>query len=482
MKKLILIAVLTCALVLGIVATVSADNGPHGSFSATTDACANCHRAHSATSGSNGLLVDVNPEALCVSCHDGTGASTDVESGTYHAGISNAPNGAEGTDGGSLFGGGFTTALMATEWSGATTANAAFNATSQPVTSTHSLGVQGQVYGSGAVNSANAAMTLECTSCHDPHGNSGYAMSANATGATATVGGTSTPAWSWSVNTPAVRVASYRLLRFQPQGSGGFTAPTASNWSGGAFPVTGTTSGWTVPDAIAADGSEWYTLGNTGAFAVGDYNAGNGTNAYNVTAAVTGGTARNYINAAVNTAYFCAQCHDRYFANTRLRNNTDKSAYCGTPLAAGETVGVTVLTIYADADNAAPWIHPVDATRCEPITDAVTGALTGWGDNGGTGDTVHAFMHSSGDVIRASADGTYVPSSVANMTAPTSLGRSCMACHVAHGTTAAMTADAAAANLATGANAEGDSTLLRMDNRSICLRCHASAVGFTVAP
>ena len=85
-------------------------------------------------------------------------------------------------------------------------------------------------------------------------------------------------------------------------------------------------------------------------------------------------------------------------------------------------------------------------------------------------------------MIRASADGTYVPSSVANMTAPTSLGRSCMACHVAHGTTAAMTADAAAANLATGANAEGDSTLLRMDNRSICLRCHASAVGFTVAP
>ena len=82
MKKLMLIAVLTCALVLGIVATVSADNGPHGSFTATTDACANCHRAHSAAYGSNGLLVN-NAEALCLSCHDGTGASTNVEGGVY---------------------------------------------------------------------------------------------------------------------------------------------------------------------------------------------------------------------------------------------------------------------------------------------------------------------------------------------------------------------------------------------------------------
>ena len=210
MKKLMLIAVLTCALVLGIVATVSADNGPHGSFTATTDACANCHRAHSAAYGSNGLLIN-NPEALCLSCHDGTGASTNVEGGVYLAGISTAPNGAEGTDGASLFGGGFQTALMATAWSGAVTANPAFDATSRPATSTHSLGAQGIIYGSGGVNAVQATMAIECTSCHDPHGNAGYTMTANTT------------TFTWTA--AATRVPTYRLLRFQPAGLGRFHRP-----------------------------------------------------------------------------------------------------------------------------------------------------------------------------------------------------------------------------------------------------------------
>ena len=311
MKKLILASVLTCVLLLAMVSTVLADNGPHGSFTPTTDACANCHRAHSAQSGSNALLIRADAETLCLSCHNGSGASTDVVNGVYHAGISPLPNGAEGTDGASMFGGGFTNTLMATAWSGAATANPAFNAVSRPATSTHSLGVQGIVYGSGGINAIEATMTMECTSCHDPHGNAGFQMTANTTN------------FSWTAS--ATKVASYRLLRFQPQGSGGFTAPATSNWSGGAFPLSGTTSGWTVPDAIATNGAEWYTLGTTNAFAVGDYNAGNATNVYNVDAA------HNYINAASNVAYFCAQCHDRYFANTRLRNNTDASALLRRP-------------------------------------------------------------------------------------------------------------------------------------------------------
>jgi predicted CXXCH cytochrome family protein len=36
--------------------------------------------------------------------------------------------------------------------------------------------------------------------------------------------------------------------------------------------------------------------------------------------------------------------------------------------------------------------------------------------------------------------------------------------------------------LANGASLAADSALLRMDNRSTCLRCHAGAVNFTVAP
>lgn len=459
MKKILLALAICSLFVFALITTVMADNGPHGSFTASTDACAGCHRVHTAQYGSNSLLV-ADPEALCLSCHDGLGAGTNVEDGVYSQAGSDVytgtPNGAvEGTDGASLFGGGFVNALMATTWSGAATANPAFNATSKPTTSHHDLGTSGTVWGSGANNSVAGTYVLECTSCHDPHGTAGWLN-----------GPVTTPP------TPATRVASYRLLRWQPQGSAGFTAPTtAVNWSGGAFPsnnlASGATTGWLVPDNFAALGSEWYTIGTTAAFAVGDYNAGNANNVYNVKNPTAAGT-NTYIPAAVNTAFFCAQCHDRYFNNSRLRNNTDASVYCGAPVAGVVVNGVT-LTVYPDADGVAPWIHPVDPIRCEAVVSATTGLLTGWGDNGPSGDNTYMYRHSSGD-IRLSMDGTTAAG------AGTSVSRSCVACHVAHGTTAEATALAASATLA------HDSALLRMDNRAICLRCHASSVNFTVAP
>lgn len=457
MKKLLIALVFSSLLVLGIAVSVMADNGPHGGFTATTDACASCHRAHSAQYGSNALLIS-NPETLCMSCHDGTGAGTNVHDGVYSQAGSNTYNGAvEGTDGASLFAGGFVNTLMATAWSGAVTANPLFNAVSRPASSVHNVSVSGTVWGSGIANSPNGALTLECTSCHDPHGKSG-----------------------WDVTTtPDTKVASYRLLRWQPQGSGGFTPPAAVvNWSGGAFPVNDATTpvaGWLVPDNFAALGTEWYTIGTTAAFAVGDYNAGNANNVYNTRNPAAAGTA-TYIPAATNTAYFCAQCHDRYFANSRLRNNTDASVFCGAPVAGVIVNGIT-LPVFADADGVAPWIHPTQPTVCEPVISTTTGLLTGWGDNRSTGDTVYTFMHSSGDVLRTSMDGTYP------IGAGTSVSRSCVACHVSHGTSAQMTAFASDATVAIVAGADvNNSTLLRMDNRSVCLRCHATTVNFTVGP
>jgi predicted CXXCH cytochrome family protein len=54
-----------------------------GGFTNTTDACASCHRAHSAISSDGMLLVAPDVWSLCISCHDGTGAYTDVVNGNY---------------------------------------------------------------------------------------------------------------------------------------------------------------------------------------------------------------------------------------------------------------------------------------------------------------------------------------------------------------------------------------------------------------
>lgn len=479
MKKILIALALGIVLVLAFATVAFADNGPHGSFTATTDACASCHRIHSAQFGSNALLI-MDPEALCLSCHDGLGAGTNVEDGVYMQSGSDAHTGVaggaiEGTDGASLFGGGFVNTLMATAWSGAATANPAFNAISRPATSRHDVGVTGTVWGSGAVNTPSGSMILECTSCHDPHGTAGYT---NATASTTVCNPALLPG-----DPCTKKIASYRLLRWQPQGSGGFNAPaTAVNWSGGVLPTGGTgasaTSGWTVPDNFAVIGTEWYTLGTTGAFAVGDYNAGNANNVYNLKNA-TAAEVNTYIPAAVNQPMFCGQCHDRYLNNSRLRNNTDASVYCGNPLNGTTPLPGNATLFYPylpDVDGVAPYIHPVDPIRCQAVVSATTGLITGWGDNGDSGDAVYMYRHASGD-IRLSMD-----QSTAAGTGAT-VSRACAACHVSHGTSSAMTSLASDATLtAVAGNDVNNSTLLRMDNRSLCLRCHASTVNFTVAP
>jgi predicted CXXCH cytochrome family protein len=485
MKKLLFAVVFGLLLIAAISTIALADNGPHGSFTASTDACASCHRAHSAQYGGNALLI-MAPDLLCLSCHDGSGAGTNVEDGVYsQAGADTYYPGAgvtvEGLDAASLLGGGFTNALMATTWSGAATANSAFDAVSATTTSVHTHdGTSGTVWGSGAANSANGTYSMECVSCHDPHGTAGWNVSALADG-------------------DDTRVATYRLLRWQPSGSNGFTSPGSVNWSGGAFPISdmGTAAGtdvpgWTVPDNFPTIGTEWYTIGDETdisrcgqpttnpcgtPFAVGDYSAGTTNIVY--LPDDSAGAAKNYIPAAVNVAYFCAQCHDRYFANSSLRNNTDASAYCGEPGSAS-----AVLPDYPDADGLAPWIHPNDSTRCQPVLNAAGTLLVSWGDNAASGDTIYAFMHSSGDSLRIAADGT---GTVAG-TATQAVKRSCVACHVAHGTSAQMTTFAGTADplpnppMGGGGSLAGGSTLLRMDNRSICLRCHAGTVNYTVGP
>jgi predicted CXXCH cytochrome family protein len=163
-----------CIVVAAVFATAgiaSADGGPHeGTFGLTTDACAGCHRAHTAQAAK--LLKDSSQYDLCMSCHaDGVGADTNVADGTYYGTTA-------GDNGYGLRGGGFTTALMNTAMGDVGTT---FDEDGTPVaiTSKHTIGDASTIawgaWVSGDANdSKGKTMTLECGSCHNPHGNGHY--------------------------------------------------------------------------------------------------------------------------------------------------------------------------------------------------------------------------------------------------------------------------------------------------------------------
>lgn len=167
MKKLLLSIVFALGLTLGTVLASSADNGPHGGFNAaTTDSCAGCHRAH--TSAAQKLLMTSTAD-LCESCHGTTanGADTNVWDGVYTGLDTVNESPVEGTVNHGLKGGGFTNALMDTSLSG--------SAASAATTSAHSIdGNPVTSWGSGAIGTgAGQTITMDCGSCHNPHGNSG---------------------------------------------------------------------------------------------------------------------------------------------------------------------------------------------------------------------------------------------------------------------------------------------------------------------
>lgn len=165
MKKM-LIFTLSAVLTLSFAIVIaSADNGPHGGYTATTDACAGCHRAHTASEAN--LLIAQVPN-LCITCHGnvGAGADTNVEDGIYLERDGNTESPSEGVTSRGLKGGGFVNALIDTNWD--------LVAASASVTSMHTFnGTAGIMWGNGAINSgagqSNVAMT--CTYCHNPHGN-----------------------------------------------------------------------------------------------------------------------------------------------------------------------------------------------------------------------------------------------------------------------------------------------------------------------
>jgi predicted CXXCH cytochrome family protein len=228
-----------------------ADNGPHGGYTATTDACAGCHRSHTAASGKL-LLADV--PNLCYDCHGsaGTGADTNVVDGVYLArdGVSETPP--EGVDTRGLKGGGFVNALMNTDRDAV--------AVSAPATSSHLVnGSTGIAWGNGAIGSgAGASISLSCTSCHDPHGRAS-----------------------------STHAATYRLLR---------SVPLSSNASLNVDVTDEVTKTYTVVSAT----NDYF----------GEPYAGPG----NIVPTPAPGVTPIPASKAQDLSYWCVECHTRYMA------------------------------------------------------------------------------------------------------------------------------------------------------------------------
>jgi predicted CXXCH cytochrome family protein len=172
---------------MGGVGPAQADNGKHistaqgasvvgGLVNNAGGRCAGCHRAHTAKAE---YLLKVAQPQLCYSCHaDGGGASTNVVSGVI---MDTAQ---------ALRGGGFEKALigsaLATKDTGVldsagrmTTSNQTVPVLANGVTTTSKHLIDGvtagTAYGNGTdASGAGKSLTLECGSCHDPHGNGNY--------------------------------------------------------------------------------------------------------------------------------------------------------------------------------------------------------------------------------------------------------------------------------------------------------------------
>ncbi len=426
-----------------------ADGGPHvkilnnGSAGLTSDNCAGCHRAHIAQGA---FLLKEEEPAHCLSCHgtSGTGATTNVADGVQYALAAAGGDTLRGAELGALRGGGFVQARIgsgsavglsyATVSSGVTyyrrETKVPALATGQAITSAH-LNVTtpgtSTAWGNGALNSGAGAtgVTLECTNCHNPHGNGNYRilnpMPSDGTGplveATTSVAVTDAPL------TAAIQAGTdarnYTII--QVKGTADYIDiddTSAYNWQ--PNPAYDPASYLLTASQVAAA----QAAGGYGATA-GDYlhrkvpwNAGNqvaGTSSAPSANDAPNGLPSTF-NAQINA--WCATCHTRY------------------------TTSTTALT----------------STTSSPSNNSAIAYPRGSGPyNTDSGDTIFKYRHS------------------------TTSNKPCTTCHVAHGSNAQMTgfnsthesypAAGGSANDPTVA-ANADSRLLKADNRGTCQLCH----------
>jgi len=460
-----------------------ADNGPHvstafgsldgsgnvvqspGENNVNTDRCAGCHRAHTAQGAF--LLASGDASQLCYSCHGtaGVGATTDVVDGVQYSTADRT-----GAIAGALRGGGFSQAEignasvvianssrgLSPDKSKTVIAVGAQTAT----TSAHTVNASnalvawgGGAPGSGVGTSLSGANALECTSCHDPHGN-----------------------------------GNYRILRPVPVGAP--TGTAAVTISDSATKVYTTTNYWLVddPNSATVNGptgtpntsaflgsiSSWCAtchsriLSPSGGYAEALVSVNSGATSY--TATFTGGSANFAVTSSMPTV-----------------NVGDTVAFTGITAtnapAANLVPGFATNVLYRVFSISGTTItvgNPAGTSALKPTT-GYNGTATFVLGSQTTADGNFMFRHRSdngtislqtGVTTRGvpfNADGT------PNMNILGFNNPNCLTCHVAHGSNVTMGGDGNTSFSSTVKNPDGsagDSYLLRVANRGICRMCH----------
>jgi predicted CXXCH cytochrome family protein len=420
----------------------------HGQWSDTVEACARCHRTH--TAAGDDLLIYASKDTLCLFCHgsDAGPAQTNVIDGLLRYNSA------------SLRGGGFTNATMNTAESipisagdlwrfpvaaddgsdeTPSTADDYAGAGSAATTSKHTLGISALIWGQGyqaddpgtpevdeslLPNAGSGSTTLECVSCHDPH----------------------------AFN------KTYRMLKKQPVGStiGGHGSPVFAM----------------VTDQL--EWAQWNPTSNILSYTIDDYTEAE----YASPDVLDDAGNAEMVGAAVKYSQqiqtWCASCHTRYHA--------EKVGY-GAPGSTALTYEVQMYDAAGDPimdDNGTPGDDSDDFLVTETRTDEI-----------------FTFRHKTGDAMidsNTSSSCGYDGADCHGTGQDANRLLSCLGCHVAHGTSATMTPyaqipwpgeDAVTedgmpgtsvdANLVIGSWAEGSrSSLLRLDNRAVCQNayCH----------
>lgn len=517
MKRLAFLGV-GSAIILGLgvmgASPAFADNGPHVSTSGnmSVDRCAGCHRVHTAT---NAYLLTQSETSLCQSCHGSgaTGASSDVMDGVGYA-ITDLATSTRGATTGALRGGGFNFALI--DAGNAQYATASYNRSigvgaSEASTSKHAIGTAGTMWGGGtnAVDGSGPSVTLECTSCHDPHGNTNYRiLRPLADGGTAwtfpspvsivsiTPNGSSVSEGRTTYYYDVVNSGTNTFKVTNPVTFYGTTSydgligATVFGWTDAThFKVSSSTSisatdgaagkvGFADPQAIAgvtaAAGVETFKTWNVHGLFVGQkvtitgiIGTDTGTTASTlnpaaqaVIASVPSTTTFTIANASATGAYVSGgkitgipdAGGTKVYTTTNYWSQDDHNY-------TGSTVAVQTSTTTQTAALGGPTAFIANISQW--CTQCHTRLLAGsgqWRDGNQSSDPMYMFEHRSNNGKQGSPN--------------------CIQCHVAHGSNASMLGDGTTAYSSQVQTEFGmnkvvpDSFLLRVDNRGTCQLCH----------